>query len=104
MQETVISNERLHAALTAPALRLVTALALQITGSSDFIGEPTDARAARRQPPAQRHSSSGSRGGRASGQEDVERADSVGSVSRVNICVMEGVQEDAYRGCELMII
>ena len=82
----VISNERLHAALTAPALHLATALAQQIAG-----GAPAEAQQ------AAARSSSGS--GALRRQEGLARAESEGSASRVNVCVMEGVQEDAYRGC-----
>ena len=80
-----ISNERLHAALSAPALHLVTALAQQIAG-----GAPAEA------PRAAVRSSSGSGG--IHRQEGLSRAESEGSNSKVNVCVMEGVQEDAYRG------
>ena len=66
----------------------MTALAQQIGG-----GAPAEAQQ------AASRSSSGSGSRALSRQEGLIRAESEGSVGRVNVCVMEGVQEDAYRGC-----
>lgn len=91
--ETVVSNERLHAALTAPTFRLFTALAQQIAGVSDT-GD--------RQRAAGQPSGNGSGSVRMSSShraEGMQRAQSADSATRVNLCVMEGVQEDAYSGC-----
>ena len=87
--ETVISNERLHAALTAPAFHLVTALVQQIAGADDSTGAGQQA--------AGQPRGSGSTHGSQHRAESMERAESAGSATRVNVCVMEGVQEDAYR-------
>ena len=84
----VISNERLHAALTAPTFRLLTALTQQIVG----LGAAGDVQQAAGQP-----GGSGSVHVSSHRGERMEQAESAGSATRVNIYVMEGVQEDAYR-------
>ena len=91
ISETVISNERLHAALTAPAFHLVATLAQQIAGGGDDASSGQPGAAGQR-------SSSGSVHMSRHRDSSMERAESASSATRVNVCVMEGVQEDAYRG------
>lgn len=87
--ETEISNERLHAALTAPAFRLLTGLARQIAGAGPE-GDPPPAGAP--------HSSASSSVHRSSHRgEGLDRAESSDSAARVSVSVLEGVQENVYR-------
>lgn len=87
--ETEISNERLHAALTAPAFRLLTGLARQIAGVGPE-GDPP--------PGGAPHSSASSSVHRSSQRgEGLDRAESSDSAARVSVSVLEGVQEDVYR-------
>ena len=88
---TEISNDRLHLALTAPAARLALALGAQVaagTGGGSPAGSPSGSPSGSSggspamRSPARRARSRGARGGR-------------GSVA--GVCVMQDVQEDAFR-------